>query len=152
MPTQSNKANTANTVEAIRRFNRFYTNVIGLVNDHILHSSYSLAEVRVLYEVKHTRNCTARQIMRAVTIDEGYLSRILNRFAQQGLVKRTQSARDGRAYFLTLTKSGAAKFARLNSASQHSVRTMVRHLSKQELRELLNMMHVIQHILSKGKP
>ncbi|MCI0708033.1 MAG: MarR family winged helix-turn-helix transcriptional regulator [Ignavibacteriae bacterium] len=145
MPAQSHDIN------AIRKFNRFYTNVIGLVNDHILHSPYSLAEVRVLYEVKHTRNCTARQIMRAVTIDEGYLSRILNRFVQRGFVKRTKSRRDRREYFLTLTKSGEAKFARLNDASSKSVQAMVKHLSPLELRQLLTKMDGIQHILSKER-
>ena len=139
----------AEAVAAVREFNRFYTNVIGVVNRHVYESPYSLSEVRVLYDINHHPACTARTIKSTLQIDEGYLSRIIDKFVQQKLVKKVQSPEDGRVYVLTLTAKGAALFHKLNEASERSVEALVEKLSEQELDELINMMEGVRHILSK---
>jgi DNA-binding MarR family transcriptional regulator len=136
-------------VAAIRDFNRFYTNIIGVVNRHILESDYSLSEVRVLYEIKHTRDCTAKNIKNTLQIDEGYLSRILDKFVKQKLVKRVQSAEDGRVYTLTLTAKGNKLFSQLNDASERSIEMLVEKLSDNEVQEVIRMLEGIRRIFSK---
>jgi DNA-binding MarR family transcriptional regulator len=140
----------SDAVAAVRDFNRFYTNVIGVVNRHLYESPYSLSEVRVLYEINHAPGCTARSIKNGLQIDEGYLSRILDKFVQQKLVKKQQSKQDGRFYQLSLTVKGAAIFNTLNEASERSVELLVDKLNEQELNDLVTMMQGVRNILSKS--
>jgi DNA-binding MarR family transcriptional regulator len=139
----------AQAVAAVREFNRFYTNIIGVVNRHVYESPYSLSEVRIMYEINHTPVCTASDIKRTLQIDEGYLSRIIDKFVKQKLVKKMQSPKDGRVYMLKLTPKGNALFNKLNEASEHSVEALVEKLSGHELQELINMMEGVRRILSK---
>jgi DNA-binding MarR family transcriptional regulator len=136
-------------VAAIREFNRFYTNVIGVVNRNILESDYSLSEVRVLYEINHTKNCTAKIIKNTLQIDEGYLSRILDKFVKQKLVKKMQSPEDGRVYTLSLTDKGKKLFSRLNEASDRSIEMIVDKLSDHDVQQVVTMLDGIRRILSK---
>src|SRR5205809_1016284 len=91
------------TVQAVRRFNRFYTRQIGLLGEGYLESPFSLAEVRVLYELAHRERTTASELGRELALDAGYLSRILRDFRRQGLVERRRSESDGRQSLLWLT-------------------------------------------------
>ena len=87
----------------IRSFNRRYTKWVGALDRHHLGSDFSLAEVRVLYEIAHHPNSLARDIAHQLGLDTGYLSRILTRFDKGGLVERRTSDKDGRAVTLSLT-------------------------------------------------
>lgn len=136
-------------VAAIRDFNRFYTSIIGVVNRNILESPFSLSEGRVLYEINHTPACTAKSIKNALQIDEGYLSRILDKFVKQKLVKKVQSPEDGRVYTLSLTGKGKQQFKRLNDASDESIEMIVDKLSDKELQEVVTLLEGIRRILSK---
>jgi DNA-binding MarR family transcriptional regulator len=138
-------------VAAVRDFNRFYTNIIGVVNRHVYESPYSLSEVRVLYEIDHTPGCTAKSIKNLLQIDEGYLSRILDKFVRQKLVKKQQSSEDGRAYALSLTPKGANLFGKLNEASERSVESLVENLTEQEMQALIDMLEGVRQILSKSQ-
>ena len=136
-------------VASVREFNRFYTNILGLVNRHVYESAYSLSEVRVMYEINHTPVCTASDIKRTLQIDEGYLSRIIDKFVKQKLVKKMKSPKDGRIYMLKLTPKGNALFNKLNETSDHSVADLIGKLSEHELQELITMLEGVRRILSK---
>src|SRR4051794_30025346 len=108
-------ADLAPRVLAVRRFNRFYTRRIGVLQDGYLRSPFSLAEVRVLYELAHTEQTTATELGRQLDLDPGYLSRILGRFHTRGLVDRTRSDRDAREAWLRLTPHGREVFEPLDA-------------------------------------
>src|SRR5688572_13196851 len=93
--------------EEVRRFNRFYTQKIGVLNDRRVWSSFSLTEVRVLYELAHRQRPTAAEIARDLALDQGYLSRILDALARKRLLARSRSASDGRKSHLALTARGS---------------------------------------------
>src|SRR6266851_9582658 len=106
MATDAEQYSLEQRIDAVRRFNRFYTRRIGVLQDGYLHSDFSLAEVRVLYELAQRQRCTARELGRELDLDAGYLSRILHGFVRRGLLDRTKSERDSRASWLNLTAAG----------------------------------------------
>jgi DNA-binding MarR family transcriptional regulator len=136
-------------IDKIRSFNRFYTNIIGLLDQHFLDSPFSLTEGRVLYEICNTEDCSAKRIRENIVIDEGYLSRILDSFAKRGLIKKTPSPKDGRLRIIVPTEKGKKEFASLNGNSNKLIFQMVEKLSEQEGTELVEMMDRIQALLMK---
>ncbi len=133
----------------IREFNRFYTNIIGLVNQNILESPFSLAEARVLLEIDAAGECTARDLIQKIDIDPGYLSRMLSRFIENGLVDRSSSSADGRAKILSLTGKGRDDFRQLSEASNLQIARLLEELSESDQKELLSSMRAIKTILSR---
>jgi len=137
-------------IACIRDFNRFYTNVVGLLDKHILKSAYSLSEARILFEINQRGQCTARQIKENLSMDEGYLSRIINKFVTTRLVEKKRSATDRRAFFLSLTDKGRGEFGKLNQASHEEIATLVTQLTAEELQLLVTQMKSIKTLLSKS--
>src|SRR3954467_7828377 len=118
-------ATLAARISVIRRFNRFYTRRIGVLEEGLLQSPYSLAEVRVLYELAHRPGVTARELGRDLGLDAGYLSRILRGFVRQGRVRSETGAADSRERTLTRTADGRRAFAPLDRRSQKEVAAML---------------------------
>ena len=138
-------------VHAIRRFNRFYTKQIGVLNEGLAKSPFSLTEARVLYELAHQEGLTATELGKALGLDAGYLSRLLRSFEKRRLLTRTQSDADGRQNHLRLTRAGMAAFARLNAGSAEEVRTMLRDLEGRQQHRLVDAMQTIIEALG-GEP
>ncbi|QJW49256.1 bifunctional helix-turn-helix transcriptional regulator/GNAT family N-acetyltransferase [bacterium BFN5] len=134
-------------IHVIRKFNRFYTNVLGLLDQHMLDSEFSLSEARVLYEIGHTENCTAKRLIEELRVDPGYLSRIIKRFEKHNLIYRIQSAEDGRLFYLHLTEGGITILGRLNAVSDQQVSQMVNSLAEQDQKKLTDSMKNIESIL-----
>jgi DNA-binding MarR family transcriptional regulator len=136
------------TIEEIRAFNRYYTALIGLLNDHLLNSEYSLAEVRILYEIHTHQPVSASQIMAEMDIDKGYLSRVLTQFGKNGLISKQVSGEDARVTLVSLTTKGAALFSELNTASDQQIETLISKLSKEEQQTLVGHMQAIKSLLT----
>jgi DNA-binding MarR family transcriptional regulator len=138
-------------IEEIRAFNRFYTQVIGLVNDHILNSEYSLPEARLLFELFNRPGLTASDLIGLLDMDKGYLSRILGRFEEKKLVSRVVSATDRRVVTLTLTAKGKKEFEVLNRASDEQVGHAFRNLTEKDGQALVGKMIEIRRIITQNK-
>jgi DNA-binding MarR family transcriptional regulator len=138
-------------IDRIRSFNRFYTNIIGLLDQHYLNSPFSLTEGRVLYEICNTEDCSAKKIRESIVIDEGYLSRVLDSFAKRGLIQKTRSSVDGRLWIIVPTQKGKREFANLNDNSNHLIIQMIEKLSPQECTELIQMMERIRELLNSDE-
>ena len=134
-------------VAAVRRFNRFYTRQIGLLQESYLKSQFSLSQVRVLYELAHRERPTATELGRELGLDPGYLSRILRLFEKRGFLKRTPSEADGRQSHLFLTARGQAAFAPLNTRSREEIGSMLRALRARDQIRLVDSMHAIEGVL-----
>jgi DNA-binding MarR family transcriptional regulator len=137
-------------IERIRAFNRFYTNIIGLLDQHYLDSPFSLTEGRVLYEICNTENCSAKKIRESIVIDEGYLSRILDTFVKRSLIRKTRSPEDGRLWIIAPTEKGKREFAALNDNSNRLIYHMIEGLSEEERKDLLERMEEIRRLLEKA--
>jgi DNA-binding MarR family transcriptional regulator/GNAT superfamily N-acetyltransferase len=134
-------------VAALRSFNRFYTRQIGLLRRGYLDSPFSLAEMRVLYELMHRDRATATDIARALDLDAGYLSRILRSFERQGLVARVTSDKDARQSFLALTKKGRTTFMPHERKSQQSMAAMLSPLAVADQDRLIAAAKTIEQLL-----
>jgi DNA-binding MarR family transcriptional regulator/GNAT superfamily N-acetyltransferase len=139
-------------VQSVRRFNRFYTRQIGLLQEHLLASPFSLTEVRTLYELAHRESCTATDVCRELGLDRGYLSRILRRFAKHGLIEKHPSAADGRQYKLRLTTSGRKNFADLESTSSREVEHMLYRLPASDRLLMVTAMGKVERTLAPRPP
>src|SRR5687768_13243449 len=121
-------ANTAAMdIASLRRFNRVYTQRLGLLSASLDGSPFSLTEARILYELANRENPNAAEISRALSLDRGQLSRTLKRFRQRGLVESRASKIHGKSQILSLTANGRQTFAALNSATQRAVKSMLDH-------------------------
>jgi DNA-binding MarR family transcriptional regulator len=134
-------------IDKIRGFNRFYTNILGLLDQHFLDSPFSLTEGRVLYEICNTEECSAKKIRENIVIDEGYLSRILDSFLRRGLIKKNASSKDGRLRIILPTDKGKQEFANLNQNSNELIAQLIEKLSEKERAELVEIMEQIQALL-----
>jgi len=135
-------------IAAMRRFNRFYTRQIGLLNEGLLESPFSLTEVRTLYELAQTPRITAVELRKTLGLDAGYLSRMLAAFEKSGLIQKQDSESDGRRSLLSLTTKGAKAFAPLDARSSRQVGAMLSRIPPVQQDSLLAAMRTIETILS----
>ena len=135
-------------IEDVRSFNRFYTKRIGVLNDGLLGSDFSLVEARVLFEVAHRPETTAMQLAEELLLDQGYLSRVLRGLERKGLIARHQSPNDGRQRLVTLTEQGTAAFAELNARSRDQLDAILAPVEEQNQTRLVEAMSEIRSILS----
>jgi len=134
-------------IAAVRAFNRFYTRKLGVLDQHLMKSPYSLSEARVLYEIAHREDLSAKEIGTELGLDAGYLSRIVQSFDEDGLIIRTPLASDRRQYQLALTAKGRQAQAKLERSSQEEVGAMMAALSATEGRRLTEAMATIETLL-----
>jgi DNA-binding MarR family transcriptional regulator/GNAT superfamily N-acetyltransferase len=134
-------------IETVRRFNRLYTKRIGLLNHGLLKSQWPLTQVRILFELAHHEQPTAKDLIRELDIEAGYLSRILSTFEKDGLVQRVPSEADNRQRLLKLTAKGKKAFSVLNGRASQEVETLLQSLSLEEQNRLLSAMQTLESIL-----
>ncbi|MCZ4610242.1 bifunctional helix-turn-helix transcriptional regulator/GNAT family N-acetyltransferase [Streptomyces chartreusis] len=141
------------SVHDIRAFNRFYTNVIGALDySRHLYAPYTLTESRVLYELAHSPRTDAADLRTELSLDAGYLSRILNKFEQDGLIERTASQQDPRRRRVTLTARGRETGKLLEERASESVGSLLSTVPAAERPRLAEAMTTVRTILSEGRP
>ncbi|RXH08688.1 bifunctional helix-turn-helix transcriptional regulator/GNAT family N-acetyltransferase [Bradyrhizobium guangzhouense] len=136
-------------IAAVRAFNRFYTRKLGVLDQHLGKSPFSLSEARVLYELAHRDDLAAKEIGNELGLDPGYLSRIVQSFDEKGLITRTPLPADRRQYQLSLTAKGRQTFAKLNLGSQNEVAAMLARLSTGDATRLTQAMATIEAVLEQ---
>lgn len=134
-------------IAAARAFNRFYTSKLGVLDQRLLKSPFSLSEARVLYELAHRVDSAAKQIGIELGLDPGYLSRIVQKFDEDGLITRKPLPSDRRQYRLGLTAKGRQAFAKLERSSRDDVADMLATLPHGERGQLIAAMAMIERLL-----
>ena len=134
-------------VAQVRAFNRFYTNVIGVLDDMYLDTPYTLTESRLLFEVARLGTVEVSWLRQALDIDPGYLSRVLGRFESDGLVTRHRSAADARRQEIRATEAGRAAVAELDERAASQIGAL---LSGVDCGPVLDAMQLITQALGRG--
>ncbi len=135
-------------VPAIRKFNRFYSNILGFFDQYITNSEFSTAEVGVLREIGQMKDCTSKKLARELKMDSGYLSRIIKRLSKHDLVVKKRSEKDGRSYFLHLTDEGKLTLIKLDELSLEQIGYLTAQLQEQNKKGLIEGMKMIEDALA----
>ena len=138
-------------VGEIRRFNRFYTRTIGLLDETLTESDFTLTEARVLFELGHREGPVASEIAEELRLDPAYLARILRKFSAGGLARAYADRADRRRRILSLTDKGKAALAELQAAADRDIARLVRDLPDEKLRELQGALNRTMELLH-GSP
>jgi DNA-binding MarR family transcriptional regulator len=136
-------------IAEIRRFNRFYTRYIGVVNSSVLKTEFSLAEARVLYELANRETPTATEVGKALGMDPAHVSRILRAHQRRGLIARERSEKDGRQALLRLTAKGRKTFTTLDARSRDFVEGMLTSLPPGGPARMIGAMQTIEELLGE---
>ena len=134
-------------IDAVRQFNRFYTKQIGVLSEALLESSFSLTEARVIYELAQRGSTTASELGGELSLDAGYLSRIVRKFEQRRLISKRPSEADARQSVLSLTARGRKEFESLNQLSRNQVEEILNDLTPLDQSRLVGAMRTIEEIL-----
>ena len=137
-------------IAAVRRFSRFYTRQIGLLQEGYLDSPFSLTQVRVLYELAHRQDPSAGELARDLGLDAGYLSRILADFEQRGLLAKRRSEADARQVLLRLTPAGWDAFGPLDRRSHEDIGALLGRLAEADQVRVVEAMQTIERLLGAG--
>ncbi|MFT3723839.1 MAG: helix-turn-helix domain-containing GNAT family N-acetyltransferase [Hyphomonadaceae bacterium] len=136
-------------IASVRRFNRFYTREVGVLRKNFLDTPWSLAEMRVLFEIANGRQVTASDVGKALDLDAAYLSRMLQKFEQDGLMMRARSETDARVSFLSLSAKGKKQFAAANERQVAQTTGMLAKLSAGQRQRLVGAMREIEALLGE---
>lgn len=136
-------------IDDFRHFSRFFTRRLGVLREGLLHSPYSLAEARILFEISHGDGVTASDLSRDLDLDPGYLSRILADLERKTLVNRFRPEADGRRRVLSLTPAGEDAFGLLDARSREEVGEVLGGLSEGDQNRLIGAMKSVEKILDE---
>ncbi|MCD7041488.1 bifunctional helix-turn-helix transcriptional regulator/GNAT family N-acetyltransferase [Pseudomonas sp. MAFF 311095] len=136
----------------VRGFNRFYTQQIGVLQEHLLQSDYSLTEIRVMYELSSRGDLTSADLCHMLSLDAGYLSRLVGGLEKRGLIQKVRSVTDARAVQLHLSDLGRAVLAPLEQRTQNEVIALLDSLPEQQQHQLTEAMKRIQALLQGTTP
>lgn len=146
MPLDS--ATQATQISALREFNRFYTTRLGLLRKHHLDGQFSLTEARILYEIGARPGLTASDLRITLSLDRGYISRLLASLTRRKLIQQTTSTADAREKLLALTPSGEHSVMHLNESSDHHISSILEALEPKLRDDLVSSLKRAHHILS----
>lgn len=141
---------TDTEVALVRRFNRRWTQLIGVLDEGLVDTELSLTEARVLYELAHRSGPTAGEICRELELDAGYVSRMVRRFSKEGYLTSARSSADARRAHLHLSAKGRRLFRRLNDKQNEAVRALLAQRSPDARRTVLASLVTAEHALASA--
>ncbi len=137
-------------ISNMRAFNRYYTNLIGLLDQGYLETQYTLTEARILFEISPVVKIDTSEIIDALLIDKSYLSRVLKKFEKNNLITRSKSEKDFRASQISLTEKGLSELNVLNTLAERQFEELLKDLSSTDIKQLALHMNSIIEILNKN--
>ncbi|MHA1962260.1 MAG: MarR family winged helix-turn-helix transcriptional regulator, partial [Candidatus Thorarchaeota archaeon] len=139
------------SVAKVRRFNRFYTRRIGLLNQGLLKTKFSLTQARIIFELAQQEETISTNLVKVLDIDPAYLSRILSAFEKEGFIEKVRSEKDNRQRILRLTAKGGESYKELNERASEEIREMLAKISSEDQSRFLSATSAIQAILESDQ-
>jgi len=133
-------------IRSVRDFNRFYVELLGVMKNRFLGLDCSLTELRIIFEIDNSERITAREIKEKLSLDEGYVSRLVKKMAKEKIVFRKQSPNDKRTYFLCLTEKGREVAKQIDERSDSQVEEILSNLDTDGKTKIVKAMTEIKNI------
>lgn len=137
-------------ITEIRGFNRFYTNILGLLDQYIIDSGYSLTEARILFEISKTDTCTANQLCSVLNIERSYMSKIINKFEKKQLITRCACNADNRNMEIRMTQEGMSVFHELNNRANEQIDKLIANINDTDCEKLINSIRTVKKYFTKA--
>ena len=137
-------------VQKIRIFNRYYARVLGVFDKKYLGVDFSVAEVRIIGEIGRNDSLTAKKLAEYLSIDKGYMSRMMQNLEKKGLIERVKSEKDAREKHLRLTEEGKKLNLLLEEKADQRILRQIEGIGEEDFAKLLDAMKSIETIM--GKP
>lgn len=137
-------------VTEIRGFNRFYTNILGLLDKYIINSGYSLTEARILFEISKTETCTANKLCSVLDIDRSYMSKIINKFEKEQLISRYTCNSDNQNIEIHMTEKGKTVFHNLEYNANKQIENLISNLNMTDCENLIGSIRTIKKYFSRA--
>lgn len=136
----------AEHVAQVRRFHRMVTQRAGALEDHFLGRDRPLGESRVLFEIGQD-GADLRDLRLRLGLDSGYLSRMIQSLASQGLVTVRPGANDERLRSAELTTTGLAELDEMNRRSDELAESILVPLSDPQRERMVAAMTEVHRLL-----
>lgn len=154
-------------VHEIRRFNRFYTGLVGLLDETLMQSPYTLAEARVLFELGRKPRPGGRagllarmfhldlapaasELAGELNLAPAYLMRVLRKFTAMGLAGMRDGSENGQPV-LSLTSRGRAALVDLEAATNRDLARLIVKLEDKEAAELSDALNRVTRLLAAAE-
>jgi DNA-binding MarR family transcriptional regulator/GNAT superfamily N-acetyltransferase len=121
----------ADAVATLRRFNRSWSQRVGVLDESFLGSGRPLGPSRLLFELR-SGGSSVRELRERMDLDSGYLSRLLRQLESEGLIAVTPDPSDARRRIATLTSQGVAAQQELDDRSDAIAHRLVDALSERQ--------------------
>lgn len=142
--------NRNDIVTEIRGFNRFYTNILGLLDQHIIDSGYSLTEARILFEISKTDTCTANQLCSILNIERSYMSKIIHKFEKKQLITRQACLTDNRNMEIRMTQEGMSAFHELNDHANQQIENLLANINDTDCEKLISSIRTVKKYFTRA--
>ena len=118
-------------VATLRRFNRSWSQRVGVLDESFLGSGRPLGPSRLLFELRGGGS-SVRELRERMDLDSGYLSRLLRQLEAEGLISVTPDPADARRRIARLTQRGVAAQQDLDDRSDALAHGLVDVLSDRQ--------------------
>lgn len=136
----------------IRRFNRYYTRILGVFDQKVFNLDYSMIEMRILGEIGRHPSITANELTKWLNIKKSYLSRKLSKLERESYIFKEKDSEDSRSLQLYLTDKGKELNSYVEEQSDKKVLALLEPLDQESYQELVAAMNTIEKILYKVVP
>ena len=133
-------------IQQVRRFNRAVTRRVGALDQSYLARGRPLAEARIIFETGPD-GVDVRALRNRLSLDSGYLSRLLNSLKAQGLVQVERRPDDKRARRASLTRKGREELRAYDRLSDELARSILAPLDAAQRGRLLGAMSEVEKLV-----
>ncbi|RJQ80574.1 MarR family transcriptional regulator [Pseudonocardiaceae bacterium YIM PH 21723] len=127
-----------------------YTRVIGVLDEEMVGTPYSLSESRVLFELTQADRVEVTDLRRILGLDAGYASRLLSQLETRGLIQRDRSPQDARRQVAWLTPAGRAAQAELDKTTNDLIGGLLDRLAEEDQNRLVGSMRTISRLVERN--
>ncbi|MBT9672518.1 MarR family transcriptional regulator [Secundilactobacillus kimchicus] len=136
-------------ITTIRQFNREYVQLLGVLDRRVFDTELPFPEARILLMIFEQQSIRPIDVAAALSVDKGYVSRLIRQLEAKQFVKKVPSAQDGRSKLLQLTSAGVALAQQIDADSNAQITRLFDPLTVEDKKAALQAIKTLQQLLLK---